>query len=251
MNKQKNVKLQETFKELKSTVELISKRSKRRKCPTYTLSSNTFSLFPNPNSSAASLGSESSCALAFPDSRAGSRSSPNMGLLFSSASSCIDSSSPLSSSSIGALSSSTGAKQWSEFVISVNQFSIYGAVADMIKLLSFGQRAVAKPKAPSQLDKVEILQRQKRKPMKSDKETCCENTSSDLKIDRRPEVIQTMLRSRFEISRNWTILLFSSVIKRKRKSIFMPRLYDASRSRRNSYLRVDPKQCTILALSRT
>ena len=53
------------------------------------------------------------------------------------------------------------------------------------------------------------------------------------------------LRSRFEISRNWTILLFSSVTKRKRKSIFMPRIFDASRSRRNSYQNVDPKQCTI------
>ena len=54
-----------------------------------------------------------------------------------------------------------------------------------------------------------------------------------------------MLRSRFEISRNWTILLCSSVTKRRRKSIFMPRIYDASSSRRNSYQRVDPKQCTI------
>ena len=48
-----------------------------------------------------------------------------------------------------------------------------------------------------------------------------------------------MLRSRFEISRNWTILLCSSVTKRKSKSIFMPRMYDASRSRRNSYQRVE------------
>ena len=54
-----------------------------------------------------------------------------------------------------------------------------------------------------------------------------------------------MLRSRFEISRNWTTLLCSSVTKRKRKSIFMPRTYDASRSRRNSYQRMDPKQCPI------
>ena len=44
-----------------------------------------------------------------------------------------------------------------------------------------------------------------------------------------------------QISRSWTILLCSSVIKRKRKSIFMPRTHDASRSRRNSHQRVDPK----------
>ena len=53
-----------------------------------------------------------------------------------------------------------------------------------------------------------------------------------------------MLRSRFEISRSWTILLCSSNTKRQSKSIVMPRIYVASRSKRNSYKRVDPKQCT-------
>ena len=47
---------------------------------------------------------------------------------------------------------------------------------------------------------------QKCKPMKSDKETCCKNTSNDLKFVRRPEVIQTMIQSKLEISRNWTNL---------------------------------------------
>ena len=42
-------------------------------------------------------------------------------------------------------------------VISVNQLSIYGAVADMIEELPVGQRAVEKPNAPGQLDKVKIL----------------------------------------------------------------------------------------------
>ena len=58
---------------------------------------------------------------------------------------------------------------------------------------------------------------------------------------RRSEVIQNMIRSRFEICRNWTLLLCSSATKRKRKWIFMSRIYDASRSRRNSYQRLDPK----------
>ena len=44
-----------------------------------------------------------------------------------------------------------------QMVISVNQLSIYGALADMIEQLPVGQRAVEKPKAPGQLDKVEIL----------------------------------------------------------------------------------------------
>ena len=42
-------------------------------------------------------------------------------------------------------------------VISVNQLSIYGAVAGMIEELPVGQRAVVKPKAPGQLGNVEIL----------------------------------------------------------------------------------------------
>ena len=44
-----------------------------------------------------------------------------------------------------------------QMVISVNQLSIYGAAADMIEELPVGQRAVEKPKARGQLDKVEIL----------------------------------------------------------------------------------------------
>ena len=99
-----------------------------------------------------------------------------------------------------------------QMVISVNQLSIYGEAADNFEQLPVGQRAVGEPKAPGQLDIVEIL---------------------------------TQLLSRFEINRHWTILLCTSVTKGRRKSIFMPRIYDASRSRRNSYQRVDPKQCTI------
>ena len=58
-------------------------------------------------------------------------------------------------------------------------------------------------------------------------------------IIRRPEVIQTMLWSRFEISRSWTIILFSSVTERRNKSMLMPRMYFASISKGNF-----PKQCT-------
>ena len=44
-----------------------------------------------------------------------------------------------------------------QMVISVNQLSIYGAVADMFEELAVGQKAPVKPAAPGQLDKVEIL----------------------------------------------------------------------------------------------
>ena len=44
-----------------------------------------------------------------------------------------------------------------QMVISVNQLSLYGAVADMIEELPVGQRALGKPVASGQLDKQEIL----------------------------------------------------------------------------------------------
>ena len=75
-------------------------------------------------------------------------------------------------------------------VISVNQLSIHGAVADMISEFS----VVNWMKWRFLHD----LLSQKCKPTESDRETCCNNTSNDLRNVRRPEVIQTMLRSRFE-----------------------------------------------------
>ena len=142
-----------------------------------------------------------------------------------------------------------------QMVISVNQLSIYGAVADMIEELPVGQRYVEKPKAPDQLDKVEILTQLPLAETQANEERqgnlLQEYEQRFEKLSRRPEVIQTMLRSRFEISRKWTIIPCSSVTERKRKSIFMPRIYDASRSRRNSYQRVESKAMYNLALSRT
>ena len=44
-----------------------------------------------------------------------------------------------------------------QIVISVNQLSLYGAVADMIEKLPVGRRAPGKPAASGQLDKQEIL----------------------------------------------------------------------------------------------
>ena len=75
------------------------------------------------------------------------------------------------------------------------------------------------------------------KPMKSD--------GTIWEIVRRPEVIQTMLRSRLEISRSCTFLLCSPVTKRKKQIILYAEKHVASRSKRNSCKRMDPKQCTI------
>ena len=107
-----------------------------------------------------------------------------------------------------------GSTQNIELLLFVNQLSIHGAVADMIREnYQLARELWWNPKHQVNWIKWRFLQ--KCKPM------------------------------RFEISRSWTLLLCSSVTKRRRKSIFLSRIYDATRSRRNSYQRVDPKQCTI------
>ena len=86
---------------------------------------------------------------------------------------------------------------------------------------------------------------QKCLPMKSDSEICCKITSNDLKNCQMtrsyPNYAPKQVRDWYKLD----ILLCSSVTKRKGKLIFMPRMYDTSKSRRNPYQRVDPKQCSI------
>ena len=68
-------------------------------------------------------------------------------------------------------------------VISVNQLSLYGAVADMIAELPIDQRAPGELVALDQMEQ-EILSQpllQKCTPMKSDRETYCKITSEELK----------------------------------------------------------------------
>ena len=76
-----------------------------------------------------------------------------------------------------------GSSQNTKLVISVNQFSIYGAVADTIEELPVGQRAVGKTKAPGQLDKAEILTQPLLAELqaKEVRQENCKNTSNDLK----------------------------------------------------------------------
>ena len=49
------------------------------------------------------------------------------------------------------------------------------------------------------------------------------------KTTRRPEVIQIVLRSKFEFGRSWTILLCSTVTEWSEESIFVPRIHVVSR----------------------
>ena len=65
------------------------------------------------------------------------------------------------------------------------------------------------------------------------------------KTSRRPEVIQIVLRSKFEFCRRWTIRLCSSVTEWSEESIFMPRIHVTSRWKGKLCKRVDRKRCTI------
>ena len=70
-----------------------------------------------------------------------------------------------------------------QIVISVNQLSLYGAVADLIKELPDDQRAPRKHVALDQMEQeiITLPPLQKCKPMMSDSETYCEIASEDLK----------------------------------------------------------------------
>ena len=118
-----------------------------------------------------------------------------------------------------------------QMVISVNQLSLYGAAVDMIEETPVGRRAPGNPVASGQLDKPEILTQPPlaEMPLKSDRETCYKNMRTISVTVSRQEVIQTVLRSRFEISRSW---ICSSITKQKSKSIFVPRIHVASRSKK-------------------
>ena len=109
-----------------------------------------------------------------------------------------------------------------------------------------GRRALEKPVASGQLDRQEILTQpplaevqaneERQGNLLQDYEQRNEKLSEDQKLSRLCSEAG---------SRSWTILLCSSFTKKKSKSISMPRIYVASRSKRNSCKRMDPKQCAI------
>ena len=84
-----------------------------------------------------------------------------------------------------------------KMVISINQLSLYGAVADTIEELPVGRRAPGTLFASGQQDKQEFLTQLplflslKCTPMKSDRETCCKNTSNDLRNYQKTRIYPT------------------------------------------------------------
>ena len=136
-----------------------------------------------------------------------------------------------------------------QMVISVNQLSLYGAVADMIEELPNGQRAPGKPAAWSQLDEQEILTQpplaeaqaneERQGNLLQENEQRFEKLSEDQKLSKLCSEASLNL---VEVGQFFCALPSPRA---ERKSIFKPRMFGASRSRRNSFQRMNPKQCTI------
>ena len=135
-----------------------------------------------------------------------------------------------------------------KFVISVNQLNLYQAEAHLIRELPVDQRAPGKPVALGQMEQeiitqpplAEVQARDERQwDLLQDYEQRFEKTT------RRPEVIQIVLRSRFEFGRSWTIILSSSVTEWSEESFFMQRTHVTSRCTGNLCKRVDRRRCTI------
>ena len=114
-----------------------------------------------------------------------------------------------------------------KMVISVNQLSLYGAVADLIRELPDDQRAPRKLVALDQMEHdiltqppfAEVQVKEERQ------EKLLQNYERRLKKStRRPEVIQIVPRSKSEFGRSWTNLLCSFVNRMERRINLMPRM---------------------------
>ena len=136
-----------------------------------------------------------------------------------------------------------------QMVISVNQLSLYGAVADRIAELPVEQRAPGNPLHQVGWMNKKLLQNlfsQKCKPMKSDKETCCKNMRNDLrnceKTRSYPDFAPKQVWDRSKLD-NFSVL-FPSPRGEANQSLF--REYTLPREQERTRIkRMDLKQCTI------
>ena len=129
-----------------------------------------------------------------------------------------------------------------KLVISVNQLSLYGAVADLIKELPDDQRVPGKLVALDQMEQ-EIITQPPLAEVQANEERQGDRLQNyehwfekKKKTTRRPEAIQIV---------SWTIILCFSVTEWSEESIFMPRIHITSRWKGKLCKRVDRKRCTI------
>ena len=116
-----------------------------------------------------------------------------------------------------------------QVVISVNEVSIDGAVADMIEESPVGQRAPGKQAASGQLDEQEIITQS----------PFCRNASHWRATGKHAARIRATI---WKVSEDQKLSKLCSEAGLRLVEIGQS---FASRSRRNSYWRVEPKQCTI------
>ena len=121
------------------------------------------------------------------------------------------------------------------WVISANQLSVYGAIADLCSELSKDLRAPGKPEAPDHLETMEILLArllQKLMPMHSNGETLCKNTSDNSNTCQKTRNYTNYVLMRFWSLSKRTILQNPWYRRRTTDATFMPRIHDASEWKR-------------------
>ena len=129
-----------------------------------------------------------------------------------------------------------------QMVISVNQLSLYGAVADMIAEVPVGRRALEKPVASGQPEKRKILTQPPLAELQATEERQgnllqeCEQRFEKLSEDQK--------LSRLCSEAGWRLVEVGQANQSLCREYTMPR-----DQKRNSYKRMDPKQCAIWPVS--
>ena len=131
-------------------------------------------------------------------------------------------------------------------VISANQLSVYGSIADLCAEVPKDPWAPGKPAAPDHLEKMEIptnlsisensTNAQQRRNLVQEYERKFEQLSEDQKL------IQTMFWCWFEACQKRTILPHSWYRRRTTDATFMSRIHEASKWKRDSYKRMDSQE---------
>ena len=136
-----------------------------------------------------------------------------------------------------------------QVVISVDQLSIFGAVAHMTEELPVGRKALGKPVASSLLDKQEILTQPALAEMQANEERQWnllqeyEQRFEKLSEDRKLSRLRSEAGLRLVEVGHFFCALPSP--RGKANHSLCQEIYVASRSKENSCKRMDPEQCTI------
>ena len=130
-------------------------------------------------------------------------------------------------------------------VISANQLSGYGAIADLCNNLPNDLRALGKRAAPDHLEKMKIpthLSIAEISANAQQQATLSKNTSGNSNTCQNTRKNQTVFWCGFEACRNRTILPYYQYRRRTTDATLTPRIYDVSKWKRDSYKRLDSQE---------